>query len=299
MSTENFPKNWFDRIRYAVRTDIGLKRAVNEDSWVIADGSRGGYDIGRLGMMFAVADGLGGHRGGDIASRMACDGILSYYEHMVHLNNNERKQPSTQVHQQSLTSIFYKIDEDIRIKSHSDEALDDMGTTLSAMVLLKGQAVLSHVGDSRIYRLRGRELTRLTPDHTFVQEMIDEGEMTEGDVGTHPLRNMLTQALGTEEPLQTVFSDVVPVEPGDSFLLCSDGLTNMVSDKTIIEVLGNNADPRKIVDLLVEKAIENGGKDNVTVIVLQDALFWGEFREKRYSKRYKIYEKTINNDTIA
>jgi PPM family protein phosphatase len=299
MSTENFPKNWFDRIRYAVRTDIGLKRAVNEDSWVIADGSRGGYDIGRLGMMFAVADGLGGHRGGDIASRMACDGILSYYEHMVHLNNNERKQPSTQAHQKSLTSIFHKIDENIRIKSHSDEALDDMGTTLSAMVLLKGQAVLSHVGDSRIYRLRGRELTRLTPDHTFVQEMIDEGEMTEDDVGTHPLRNMLTHALGTEEPLKTVFSDVVPVKPGDIFLLCSDGLTNMVSDKKIIELLGNKADPRKIVDRLVEKAIENGGKDNVTVIVVQSALFFGESREKRYSTRYKIYEKTINNDTIA
>jgi PPM family protein phosphatase len=284
MSTENVPKNWFDRIRYAVRTDIGLKRAVNEDSWVIADGSRGGYDIGRLGMMFAVADGLGGHRGGDIASRMACDGILSYYEHMVHLNNNERKQLSTQAQQQSLTSIFYKIDEDIRIKSHSDEALDDMGTTLSAMVLLKGQAVLSHVGDSRIYRLRGRELTRLTPDHTFVQEMIDEGEMTEDDVGTHPLRNMLTQALGTGEPLKTVFSDVVPVEPGDTFLLCSDGLTNMVSDKTIIEVLGNNADPRKIVDRLVEKAIENGGKDNVTVIVVQNALFLGRVPGKTIFK---------------
>jgi PPM family protein phosphatase len=273
MSTENFPKNWFDRIRYAVRTDVGLKRAVNEDSWVIADGLRGGYDIGKLGMMFAVADGLGGHMGGDIASRMACDGMLSYYEHMVHLNNNERKQPSLQAHQKSLTSIFYKIDEDIRIKSHSDEALDDMGTTLSAMVLLKGQAVLSHVGDSRIYRLRDRELTRLTPDHTFVQEMIDEGEVTEDDVGTHPLRNMLTQALGTEEPLKTVFSDVVSVEPGDTFLLCSDGLTNMVSDKTIIEVLGNNADSRKIVDHLVEKVIENGGKDNVTVIVVQNALF--------------------------
>lgn len=272
MSTENFPKNWFDRIRYAVRTDIGLKRAVNEDSWVIADGSRGGYDIGRLGMMFAVADGLGGHRGGDIASRMACDVILSYYEHMVHLNNHERKQPSTKEHQQALTSIFHKIDEDIRIKSHSDEVLDDMGTTLSAMVLLKGKAVLSHVGDSRIYRHRGRELTRLTPDHTFVQEMIDEGEMTEDDVGTHPLRNMLTHALGTEEPLKTVFSDVVPVKPGDIFLLCSDGLTNMVSDKAIIELLGNKADPRKIVDRLVEKAIENGGKDNVTVIVVQNAF---------------------------
>ena len=299
MSTENFPKNWFDRIRYAVRTDIGLKRAVNEDSWVIEDGSKGKYDIGKLGMMFAVADGLGGHKGGDIASRMACDGILSYYENMVHLNNNEHKLQSTQTHRKALTSIFYKIDEDIRIKSHSEEALGDMGTTLSVMVLLKGQAVLSHVGDSRVYRLRGRELTRLTPDHTFVQEMIDEGEMTEDDVGTHPLRNMLTQALGTEEPLKTVFSDVVPVKPGDRFLLCSDGLTNMVSDKTIIELLGNKAEPRKIVDRLVEKAIENGGKDNVTVIVVQCALFWGESREKGYSKRYKIYEKTINNDTIA
>lgn len=299
MSTENFPKNWFDRIRYAGRTDIGLKRAVNEDSWVIEDGSKGKYDIGKLGMMFAVADGLGGHKGGDIASRMACDGILSYYENMVHLNNHEHKQPSTQAHQQSLTSIFYKIDKDIRIKSHNEEALGNMGTTLSVMVLLKGKAILSHVGDSRIYRLRDRELTRLTPDHTFVQEMIDEGEMTEDDVGTHPLRNMLTQALGTEGPLKTVFSDVVPVEPGDRFLLCSDGLTNMVSDKKIIEVLGNKADPLKIVDRLVEKAIENGGKDNVTVIVVQSALFFGESREKRYSKRYKIYEKTIYNDTIA
>jgi PPM family protein phosphatase len=272
MLKENFPQNWFERIRIASRTDIGLKRSANEDSWVIEDGSRGRYGVDRRGMIFAVADGIGGHKGGAIASRMACDTILSYFENIKHLIPNGLNQQSVQV-RKTLSSIMYKIDEEIRTKSHTDEALADMGTTLSVMVLLKEEAVLSHVGDSRIYRLRDMKLTQLTPDHTFVQEMIDEGEMIAEDVATHPLRHMLTQALGTEEPIEAVFTDIISVEPGDKFLLCSDGLTNMVPNNIITEVLRSKTNPENIVDSLVRKALQNGGKDNITVIVVENAPF--------------------------
>jgi PPM family protein phosphatase len=272
MLKENSSKDWFDRIRIAYRTDIGLKRSANEDSWIIEDGLRGCYGSDRRGMIFAVADGLGGHNAGHIASRMACDTILSYFENIKHLIHNGLNQQSVQV-RKTLSSMMYKIDEAIRIKSHADENLADMGTTLSAMVLLKGAAVLSHVGDSRIYRLRDMKLTQLTPDHTFVQEMIDEGEIIEEDAATHPLRHMLTQALGTEEPIETVFTDIISVERGDKFLLCSDGLTNMVPDDIITEVLGSKTNPENIVDSLVGKALQNGGKDNITVIVVENASF--------------------------
>ena len=124
------------------------------------------------------------------------------------------------------------------------------------------------MGDSRIYRLRKNQLEQLTSDHTFVQEMIEEGELTPESAANHPLRNMLTGVLGTREALEKVDTGIVDAAPGDRFLLCSDGLHNMMSARMITATLKSQTDPKKSAEKLLQMALQNGGKDNVTLIVI-------------------------------
>jgi protein phosphatase len=164
--------------------------------------------------------------------------------------------------------MMRSIDREIKQGAIDDPDCEDMGTTLSAIVSAEENAYLAHVGDSRIYRLRNGHLEQLTNDNTFVQEMIDEGELTEEEALFHPLRSMLTRALGTSQPLEGVEIASVNIVDGDCFLLCSDGLHGLVSSRTIEVALLRHSLPEKAARTLLQTALDKGGNDNITIIVI-------------------------------
>ena len=256
----------FKGITWHAKSDIGLKRTVNENSFLLPDSALLTFDSDCRGVLFAVADGLGGHAGGEIASQMACDLLVDFYGKKV---CHAAKLLPAETLGDALEKTFYDIDTKIRDHAKENKAYEDMGTTLSALLIAGTKAIVAHVGDSRIYRLRRKELVQLTSDHNFVQEMIDDGEVRPVDAGKHPLRNLLTQTVGTEELLYEVFTCLEDIQPNDCFLLCSDGLHGMVSDIVILDTLFTCSDPVEKVERLLALALANGGQDNISVIVVQ------------------------------
>ncbi len=174
-------------IQWYAKTDIGLKRENNEDNIKVIDTSSPLLDIERLGRMFAVADGMGGHAAGEIASQMACDALTAYYDGNP---GYDQKQFPDQALAGHLVKTIHDIDRIIRERSMHDKECEHMGTTLSVLMLTDQKAIIAHVGDSRIYRLRDKKIEQMTVDHTFVQEMIDEGELDPSQVSTHPFRSI-------------------------------------------------------------------------------------------------------------
>jgi serine/threonine protein phosphatase PrpC len=250
-----------ENIRYFAVSDIGLRRKRNDDAYTIYDTAATITVHNGRGVLFAVADGLGGHACGHLASQLVCHELKAFFGDSFSACSPDQVA-------RRLAELVERIDLRIKEKAVADPACEDMATTLSALAITENWAVTGHVGDSRIYRLRKDRLEQLTSDHTFVQEMIDEGELTPESVANHPLRNVLTRALGTQEPLEKVDTGTVEVAPGDHFLLCSDGLHNMMSSKTITAILKSQTDAKKSAQKLLQKALQNGGRDNVTVIVV-------------------------------
>jgi PPM family protein phosphatase len=237
-------------IRYAVKTDVGLRRTGNEDA---------AYAGPRL---LAVADGLGGHAGGEVASATVIDALRPL----------DTEVPAGDV----LTAL----EDAVRRASSAlgdivaaDPALRGLGTTLTALLWSGSQLGLVHIGDSRAYLVRDGEVFQITHDHTMVQLLVDEGRITTEEVATHPQRSLLLRALGdfTSEPdLQ-----LREARPGDWYLLCSDGLHGVADADAIGRVLLTVADPDQAATDLVALAIANGGPDNITVIIA-DVLAAGE-----------------------
>jgi len=217
------------------------------------------------GSLFAVADGMGGHPGGDLASHMACDGLNNYYEPRIK-EKGKRNPADISRH---LVKAIIRIDRLIRLQGLRDRKLEDMGTTLSCLVITNTHSIIAHVGDSRIYRLRKGHLACLTVDHTFVQDMIFEGEVDPGKAHLHPLRHMLTRAVGTGEPLDLVDSRIDPLKIKDCFLLCSDGLYNALTDTCILDLLSDPSIASETASKLVKRALHNGARDNITAIVIK------------------------------
>ncbi|HXF37986.1 MAG TPA: Stp1/IreP family PP2C-type Ser/Thr phosphatase, partial [Actinomycetota bacterium] len=217
-------------------TDIGRARERNEDGLLVEP------------PFFAVADGMGGHRGGDVASRLALEA----------LREGDR----------ALAERVREANRRVYERSMLDRAVAGMGTTLTAAVLEGDRLRLAHVGDSRAYLLRDGRLRRLTEDHTLVHRMVTRGQLTEEEAAEHPYRSVLTRALGTE-PDVAVDEAVVEVRAGDRLLLCTDGLTGMLPESRVAEILRSVRDPQEAADRLVDEANEAGGLDNITVIVLE------------------------------
>jgi serine/threonine protein phosphatase PrpC len=231
----------------AAKSAVGLVRAGNEDS---AMTSRS---------VVAVADGMGGHAAGEVASRIAITTLAKESEVFAHADID--LDSADDIYASTLTSI------DAIISAYAIERpeLAGMGTTLSAL-FLRGSAVAAlHVGDSRIYRLRGNSLEQLSTDHTVIQELLAQGTITEAEVATHPQRSVLTQVLmgdGRNEPAITIYE----VKLDDRFILCSDGLNSVLTDKEIKAIAKGKA-RGAAVDALIDAAYINGAPDNVTVIV--------------------------------
>jgi PPM family protein phosphatase len=223
------------------RTDVGRVREGNEDSYMVHE------------PLFAVADGMGGHQGGEVASKLALDTLKQ-------VAGGERA--LIQAMQDANRAVFDR--------AGQDPGLAGMGTTLTAF-LVEGDAIrLAHVGDSRAYLLRDGKLQRITKDHTVVERLVEEGRLTPQEAEIHPQRSILTRAIGVEGDVQ-VDQGTIEVRPGDRLLLCSDGLTGMVGEEEITRILTERSDPQAAADALIEAANEAGGQDNITAVVLDVA----------------------------
>ncbi|NLJ61033.1 MAG: Stp1/IreP family PP2C-type Ser/Thr phosphatase [Firmicutes bacterium] len=227
----------------SARTDVGLVRAVNEDNYLLGD------------VLFAVADGLGGHEAGEIASKMAVN-MLEEYSLSSEGNPADR-----------LREAFREINAAIYRRSTGDQSCEGMGTTLTALLIQDGTAYIGHVGDSRAYLVRNDVMYQLTEDHSVVSELVRMGMLTKSEAKVHPQRNLLTRAMGT---LPTVDIEVVDtkVEPGDRYILCTDGLSGAIEDSRILDVVVSEKTPPAVVDELINLANQNGGYDNVTVVAV-------------------------------
>jgi PPM family protein phosphatase len=237
-------------IRYAVKTDVGLRRTGNEDA---------AYAGPRL---LAVADGLGGHAGGEVASATVIDALRPL----------DTEVPAGDV-LTALEDAVRRASSALGDIVEADPALRGLGTTLTALLWSGSQLGMVHIGDSRAYLVRDGEVFQITHDHTMVQLLVDEGRITTEEVATHPQRSLLLRALGdfTSEPdLQ-----LREARPGDRYLLCSDGLHGVADADAIGRVLLTVADPDQAATDLVALAIANGGPDNITVIIA-DVLAAGE-----------------------
>src|SRR5277367_437708 len=230
-------------LRYAVRSDVGLLREGNEDS---------AYAGPRL---LAVADGMGGHAAGEVASALT---IAS----MADLGSAQDDGDLLAALSAAVNTANARLQE----KIVANPAVDGMGTTLTALLWSDGHAAVCHIGDSRGYLLRSGELYQITHDHTLVQSLVDEGRISVDDVPTHPQRSLLLRALdgrSVAEPDLSVHESL----PGDRYLLCSDGLSGVVSDETLRDTLSSFEDPETAARQLIDLAIHGGGPDNITCIV--------------------------------
>ena len=231
----------------AAKSAVGLVRAGNEDSAVTSRS------------LIAVADGMGGHAAGEVASRIAISTLSKESEIFT------QKDIDLESADDLYSAALALIDATIAEYAIENPELAGMGTTLSALFLRDGAVAALHIGDSRIYRLRGNTFEQLSTDHTVIQELLDQGAITEADVATHPQRSVLTQVLMGDSRNQIALS-IYEVKADDRFLLCSDGLTTVLGDKEIKAILKSKA-RGAAVDALVEGAYANGAPDNVTVIV--------------------------------
>lgn len=232
-------------IASASLTDTGKVREINEDAVLEA------------GNLFAVADGMGGHKAGEVASDLALGVIGQYVEDNLGLVGGEK------LVEKAITSANATVHQ----KAASSAKFHDMGTTVTLLYREGDTAYIGNVGDSRAYLYRDGSLRRLTRDHSLVQALIDEGEITEEEARYHPQRNIILRALGLD-PQVDVDVVSVKIEPGDRFVLATDGLTGQIDDATIERTLAENGDPVSVARRLVDLALEAGGNDNVSVVVV-------------------------------
>jgi len=262
----------FEKIRHCAKTDIGLIRHNNEDSFLIVDQSAHQDDLQRYGALFVVADGMGGHAAGETASRMACEETVSAYYGDDATSQDRMDDRDGIIIIQRLEKAIWSAHRKIVEIAKENMELRGMGTTLTALALTTGKAFIAHVGDSRIYRCRNGSCERMTIDHTKKQELIDIGEIGLEHENNHYYDycgHIITQALGGYDDLNAVFTKVDDLRRGDVFLLSTDGLHDHVADFEIQEILTENALPQTVCDRLVQAAIRKGGHDNITVIVIQ------------------------------
>ena len=242
-------------MKISAKSDVGVVRQNNQDCYLAGEFSDGT-------VWALVCDGMGGANGGNIASETAAKTVsdkLSFGYHEA-MNDNSIKNLIVSAIEAANATVFSR--------SLSDSTLKGMGTTIVLVIIKSGTLYLAHVGDSRIYLITKDSIHRLTTDHSVVQLMLDRGEITSEEAKDHPQKNVITRALGVDDSIRIDFSQEF-FDDGDLVLLCSDGLTNFVDESTIFE-LCNTCNSYELADILVDKANENGGGDNITVVTVTD-----------------------------
>jgi protein phosphatase len=239
----------FMKGRFTGLTDPGLIRTVNQDD----------YHIDPDGRFFIVADGMGGHAGGQEASKLATEAI------QAHLDEHWQSQVASE---ELLEQAFYKANQSILQDQQNHPERPDMGTTAVVFMFRQGESWCAHVGDSRLYRLRSSTLEQITEDHTWVARAMKAGDLTPDQARTHQWRHVLSQCLGRKD-LQQVDVQMMDVQPGDRLLLCTDGLTEELSDNLISSYIQPRLDGEEAAAMLIESAKEKGGRDNITVVIVE------------------------------
>ena len=234
-------------------TDIGMKRELNQDYVFTSE-----IPVGPLANLFMVADGMGGHNAGDYASKHTIGTIVEEIE----------KSKDTSV-VQILEQAIKSANRHIRIKSQENEGLSGMGTTVVAATVMDDKLCVANVGDSRLYVIN-QEIKQITVDHSYVEEMVRKGEIKRKDARIHPKKNVITRAVGVETEVEADFYEIELTGDAGFLLLCTDGLTNMVEDEEIRHVvMRHEKAPQDAVKELINRANESGGKDNISVVVIQ------------------------------
>ena len=235
-------------------TDIGLVRAKNQDSLF----SSNEHDF----PLFIVADGMGGHNGGEIASSDAVDIVKGVFLEEKEKLSNKKAIKSI------IEEAIKKANADIYNKSLEFVQYNGMGTTISLCYVFENHIFMGHVGDSRIYKIQNGSMIQVTEDHSLVNELIKKGEITKEEAKHHPQKNFITRAVGTSVDIEV---DIIEIEyeKDDKFLICSDGLFNMVYEDEILEIIRNSISIRDIGEKLIENAKKNGGLDNISLIIIE------------------------------
>lgn len=261
-------------IDYAAITHPGKVRKNNEDAYLLSalDGEEPILNspsrplkVGDPGLLVAVADGMGGAAAGEVASREGLAAVSVYlFGHWGRLATAKAKEE--ELLQALVTAVEQASDAVLRY-SDDDRTARGMGSTLTAAMIWNGHAYVAQIGDSRAYLYRQGQLHQITEDQTLVNDLVAQGSLTREQARTHPQRNMITQALGSPQPLQVALSRLT-LRRGDRLLCCSDGLHGEVPDERILAVLKRDQTPRRSLDLLVEEALAQGGRDNITAVLL-------------------------------
>ena len=242
-------------VRYAGKSDIGRSRAHNEDAFCIVGGVNG------LPLVVAVADGMGGHKAGDIASGMAVEAVSAS------IMAEPIEDGGYDAVASRLARIIDEANEVIYRRSLADIECSGMGTTLIIAAAFDKSLVIAHIGDSCAYHCRADALQKVTTDHTYVEELVRLGTLTREEALTHPRRNYITKVVGCTSKVSADFYNV-GLEPGDRVMLCTDGLSKMLRDSEILAAVYASDDPDTICASLIEQANQRGGYDNITALAL-------------------------------
>lgn len=243
-------------MRFGVKTDKGLIREKNEDFFNVIFGET---DVPNC---FIVADGMGGHKSGEVASALAVEVVSKSFLKQKGYFGEEQNVVKI------ITDVMKEANSKVLQKSKEEVLNKGMGTTLIMAVVSKEKLCIGHVGDSRAYLFRNKKLERITTDHSYIEELIKNGTLTKKEARNHPKKNVITRALGSEEEVDIdIYSR--DIKQGDVFMVCTDGLTNMLTDKEIVNILIEFDDPQEACDKFIYMANEKGGRDNTTVVVFK------------------------------
>jgi protein phosphatase len=233
-------------MRIASISDIGLHRKRNEDTFLVDEDK----------CIFVVCDGMGGHKGGDVASRLAVEIIKETFIFSV----AEEIIPALQSAAEMANRIIWE-------KGKSDDSLNEMGTTLTAAVIFDGSLIVAHVGDSSLYLFRENQLKKVTCDHTLAEQMLSDGLLKKEDMRSNVYNHVLTRAVGVESQVEIdIYQE--EIHTGDWVLMCTDGLTDLIEDEYIDELLRGADDPKIVAQELLNMALHKGGYDNVTIVLV-------------------------------
>ena len=240
------------------KTDVGQARSMNQDSLLVSENNDKGLNL------YILADGMGGYKGGEIASKVAVTAVQKYITEKFDTISKDKE------------SILDLIDDSIDFansaiydESEQDEELQDMGTTLEVLLIYKSKVYIGHIGDSRIYRIRKGKMKKITTDHSYVEKLIQDGEITREEAYNHPKKNLLIKALGTDKVVEPDLLYTV-LNKNDILLMCSDGLTNMIRENEILDLILSSEEQKDVTEILVDKANEAGGLDNISVIIIDN-----------------------------
>ena len=242
-------------MRLGYKTDAGMVRENNEDSFLVMKEYYPNYCV------FAVADGMGGHNAGEVASTMAIQELKNYFIKYENIDKSH-------VENEFIENLINNINSNIHHASLENSELQGMGTTLTFAVYIQNQLYISHIGDSRVYKINDKGIEQLTEDHSLVAGLIKEGTITKEQAKNHPQKNIITRAIGTDIKVKPDMYHYV-LHKNDIILLCTDGLTNLVPEDKIKSIIQRSTNLQDAANSLVELANEKGGTDNITLIIFQ------------------------------